>query len=189
MSRELVEPLVLTAEICGTDLSEGAATMIAAELASYDRSQVMGALRKCRRELKGRLTLAAIIERLDDGRPGPEEAWAMMPFDEATSVVWTEEMAQAFGIVGPLVEAGDKIAARMAFREAYGRMVATAREERKPAKWTPSLGHDPRGRESVVTEAVRLGRLSAEQAGAIGIGYTGPVSQDMMALVWGDGKP
>lgn len=184
MSAELVNRLVLTAEACGTNLTDGAAALIASELATYDQAQVAGALRKCMRELKGRLTLAVILEKLDDGRPGPEEAWAMIPLDEAASVVWTEEMAEAFGIVGPLLADGDRIAARMAFREAYTRLLSVSRDARKPVRWTPSLGHDPRGRDAVVQDAVRLGRLSARQAGAIG--YSGPVSQDMMALVYGE---
>lgn len=179
----LIEELVVTAEVCGTVISEAAATVIATELSTYERAQVTGALRKCRRELKGRLTMAAIVERLDDGRPGPEEAWAMIPTDEAGSVVWTEEMAAAFGIALPLLQAGDKIAARMAFREAYARMVGEARDARKPVRWSPSLGHDAKGRDAALSAAITAGRLSGEHA--LGLGYTGPVSQDMMALVYG----
>ncbi len=179
----LVEELIVTAEVCGTVLSEAAATIIADELATYERAQVTGSLRKCRRELKGRLTMAAIVERLDDGRPGPEEAWAMIPADEAGSVVWTEEMAAAFGIALPLLQSGDKIAARMAFREAYSRMVGESRDARKEVKWTPSLGHDAKGRDAALSAAITAGRLSGTHA--LGLGYSGPVSQDMMALVYG----
>jgi hypothetical protein len=185
MSNELVKELIVTAEVSGTDLSEAAATMIVSELESYERSQVMGALRKCRRELKGRLTLAAIIERLDDGRPGAEEAWSMIPKNEDTSVVWSDEMALAFGIAGSLIADGDMIAARMAFKESYTRMVADARDARKPVNWTPSLGHDPRGRAGALLLAVEKGRLTMSQAEHLGLGYDGPVSQDMMALVYG----
>lgn len=180
----LVEELIVTAEVCGTVLSEAAGTIIADELATYDRAQVSGALRKCRRELKGRLTMAAIVERLDDGRPGAEEAWAMIPHDESGSVVWSEEMASAFGIARPLLDSGDKVAARMAFREAYSRMVAEARDARMPARWSPSLGHDRNGRDAALSAAITAGRLSGEHA--IGLGYSGPVSQDMMALVYGE---
>ena len=163
-SRELVEPLMLTAEVCGTDLSEGAATMIAGELAEYDRNQVMSALRKCRLELKGRLTMAAIIERLDDGRPGAEEAWAMIPYNEATSAVWTTEMAQAFGVALRLVDAGDMVGARMAFKETYLRMVSQARDKGDPVEWTVTLGHDPGGRDVVLMDAVEKGRLTLREA-------------------------
>ena len=163
-SRELVEPLMLTAEVCGTDLSEGAATMIAGELAEYDRNQVMSALRKCRLELKGRLTMAAIIERLDDGRPGAEEAWAMIPFDEATSAVWTTEMSQAFGVAIRLIDAGDMVGARMAFKETYQRMVSQARDKGELVEWTVTLGHDPSRRDAALMDAVEKGRLTLPQA-------------------------
>jgi len=185
MNGTLVERLVLTAEACGTNLSDGAAALIASELATYDQAQVAGALRKCLRDLKGRLSLAAIIERLDDGRPGADEAWSMMPFDESQTVVWSDEMAAALGIVQPLLDEGDKVGARMAFRECYTRLVAEARDERKPVNWTPSLGHDPRGRDGALLLAVEKGRLTRSHAEHLGLGYSGPVSQDMMALVYG----
>jgi hypothetical protein len=188
MNGQLVERLVMTAEACGTNLTDGAAALIAAELATYDQAQVAGALRKCLRDLKGRLSLAAIIERLDDGRPGADEAWSMMPFDEAQTVVWSDEMAAARGIVQPLLDECDKVGARMAFREAYTRLVAEARDARKPVNWTASLGHDPRGREGALRLAVENGRLTLGQASNLGLGYSGPVSQDMMALVSGE-KP
>lgn len=162
----LVKAIVVTAELTGTDLSVAAAKVMAEDLSDFPFHQVMGALRKCRRGLSGRLTVEAVISRLDDGRPGPEEAWAMMPRDESASVVWTEEMAEAFGIANPLICEGDTIQARMAFIEAYKQRCELAREEKKPVKWTPSLGFgfDRRGRESVLLDAVRKGRLTAEHA-------------------------
>ena len=180
MSRELAEALIVTAEVCGTDFSEGAATLIAEELAAYDRDQVMGALRRCRREVKGRLTMAAILERMDDGRPGAEEAWAMMPMDERQSVVWTQEMATAFGVCGPMLARGDKVGARMAFKERYAALVADARDAKRPVTWNASLGHDPRGREGVLAQAITMQRLAKNDAMALG--YCGDESQDMMAL-------
>lgn len=173
---ELAEVLAVTAELTGTDLSKAAAVMLVMELDGYDRAQVLGALRKCRRELKGRLTLAAILERLDDGRPGVEEAWSMMPFDERQSVVWSDEMAEAFGICGPLLGCNDKVAARMAFKEAYARLVAKARDVGKVVRWTPSLGHDPRGRAAVVNMAAAAGRLTYEQAATLVPELTEPLA-------------
>jgi len=182
---DLTRELVMTAEMCGTSLSDAGAALFSAELSTYDPVQVKRALRKCRLELKGRLTMASVIERLDDGRPGAEEAWSLMPFDESQTVVWTEEMALAFGIAGPLIGEGDKIGARMAFKEVYSRMVSEAREQRKPVSWTASLGHDKNGREAALMVAVDRGRLTRADAESLGLGYSGPVSQDMMALVYG----
>ena len=79
LDNELAEALAVTAELTGTELSVAAAKVMATDLAAYPRQQVLGALARCRRELKTRLTMAAVIERLDDGRPGAEEAWAMIP--------------------------------------------------------------------------------------------------------------
>lgn len=161
---DLAKAIAVTAELCGTQLSEAAGEMLATELAMYPSEQVLGALKRCRRELKSRLTMAAVIERLEDGRPGAEEAWAMLPRDEAQSVVWSDEMAQAFGVCGPLLADGDRVAARMAFREAYTALVAKNRDAKIPANWTQSMGHDPRGREASLREAVEKGRLTYRHA-------------------------
>lgn len=164
---DLIQALAATAELCGTNLSEAAAKMLLTDLADYDERAVLVALSKCRRELKGRLTLAEIISRIDDGRPGAEEAWAVLPFDESTSVVWTDEMSEAFWVAYPLIQEGEKIAARMAFKESYLRLVADAREHRTPARWTVSLGHDKNGRHPVLAAAVEKQRITPGHARAL----------------------
>ncbi len=83
----------------------------------------------------------------------------MIPRDESGSVVWTDEMAAAYGIAGPLLAQGEPIPARMAFLEHYRAAVAKARMDGVPPKWWPSLGHDPRGREQVLLEAAEKGRI------------------------------
>lgn len=119
--------------------------------------------------VKSNRFMPAVSELLDrvremDGRPGPEEAWAAIPTDEGASVVWTDEMAEAFSVANPLIQDGDKIAARMAFTERYRVLVREAREIGKPVRWTPSLGHDANEREGVLLEAVRRNRLTVEHA-------------------------
>lgn len=162
---KLHEEIAIAAELTGTTLSEAAAIAMAEDLATYDRAAVSVALRRARQELRPRtLCLAAIIERIEDGRPGPEEAWAMIPHDENASVVWTDEMAKAFGVASFMIQSGDMIAARMAFKERYSEEVRNARAERRRVNWWPSLGHDPRGREGVLLAAVDQGRLSLERA-------------------------
>lgn len=88
-----------------------------------------------------------------------DEAWAIaLPaFDEHRTVVWTDEMSRAFAVVRPLLEAGDKVGARMAFRDAYRRMVG---ERDGPWRWRASLGHDEAMRAAAIAEAVQLGRLN-----------------------------
>lgn len=171
---KLLEAVAVTIELTGTELSEGAIRVFASQLECYPLEQVLGALSRCQRELKGKLTIASVVERLEDGRPGVEEAWAMLPMDEASTVVWTEEMASAWGLAGPLMADGDRVGARMAFKEKYAQLVQIARSEGKPPKWYPSLGHDHHGREAILTEAVRLGRLSEYQVAGLLPDFSAP---------------
>jgi hypothetical protein len=100
-----------------------------------------------------------------DGRPGADEAWAMLPYqDEAASVVMTDEMAEAFGIAQ---EVDDKNGARMAFRDAYNRIVERNKRAGIQPRWFASLGHDQQGREIVLQEAVRLGRIGQSYAAGL----------------------
>lgn len=161
-SPNLLKALAVTAELTGAEMSPEAARVMADDLSSYPEPQIMGALTRCRRELRGRLTIAEIISRIDDGRPGPQEAWAMMPRSEADTVVWTDEMAAAWGVANLLLS--DEVAARMAFIETYQRDVTRARANQKPVNWFASLGWDQAGRESVIARAVEQGRLTAEHA-------------------------
>lgn len=158
----LVKALTATAEVMGTELTLDGARMMCADLAAYPEPWVLEALRKCRREVTGRLTLAGIVSRIDDGHPGVEEAWAMLPRDEATSVVWTHQMSAAYGIASHLMD--DPVAARMAFKEAYTKAVQKARDDHIRPRWWASLGHDPQGREAVIREAVERGRLGVAHA-------------------------
>ena len=160
---ELTKALAVTCELTGTTLSAAAKEAFVLDLAQYPLQQVLSALSRCRREVRGRLTVADVVNRLDDGRPGVEEAWAMLPKDEDGSVVWSDEMAQAFGVARPLLEI-DLIAARMAFKESYTAAIQRARDDGKPVKWTLSQGHEKSGRAVAVREALDRGRLTRERA-------------------------
>ncbi len=109
--------------------------------------------------------LIAQIQGADggDGRPGPEEAFALAlrGADEAVTIVWTDETAQAWAIAKPVMDLGDEVGARMAFREAYGRLVDAARRERRPANWSASLGFDLAGRAQALDAAHSAGLLPA----------------------------
>lgn len=101
----------------------------------------------------------------DDTRPGADEAWAiaLRATDEAATVVWTEEIAQAWAAALPVLDARDQVGARMAFREAYTRLVDDARAARKPARWFASLGWDEQQRAQAIGHAVQLGYLPREE--------------------------
>jgi len=112
--------------------------------------------------------IVAQIEGLvaDDGRPGAEEAWAMCcnAADESETVVWSGEMSQAYALAMPLMQEGDNVGARMAFKEAYSRLVDSARRERKPVAWSVSLGHDQSKRHAVLLNAETRGLLPHGEA-------------------------
>lgn len=165
---KLIEALVVTAEIYGKQLSEAGARILADDLAGIELGACLKALERCRKELRTFPTVADVLARAQalDGRPGAEEAWAMLPKSESDSVVWTEEMAAAFGACSSLI-GEDDIAARMAFREVYTKRVQDARDAGRPARWTPSLGHSKEGRQVVLEEAYRLGRLDAAQVAGL----------------------
>lgn len=109
---------------------------------------------------------ADVIAQLDglaeaDGRPGPEEAWAasLAARDEFDTVVWTAEMSQAWAAAKPVMDLGDEVGARMAYRETYTRLVEAARRARMPAEWSASEGFDASRRHVAIAAAVHSGRL------------------------------
>ena len=99
----------------------------------------------------------------NDTRPGPEEAWAIaaQALDESNTVMLNNEIAEAWGIAAPIVELGDEVGARMAFREAYVRLVAKARGTGLPAVWWPSIGTDAEKRHTALQRAVSQGLIAA----------------------------
>lgn len=100
--------------------------------------------------------------KLLDGRPDDNEAWAIAirSKDERETVVWTDEMAEAFRRAGPLIESGDEVGARMAFKDAYKRLVEDARASNRPANWSVSSGWDAQLRQIAVQSAVVAGLLT-----------------------------
>lgn len=168
----LTEAVKGTYAVMGQAMTDTELAMIVSDLSAYPPDGVLLALTRCRRELK-RLTLADIIERIPGGHPGPEEAWALVSTsmaNEAVSIVWTDEMREAFGVAVALAD--DPVAARMAFKEAYARVVSEARAKRKAPRWTASLGWDPNGRE--------VAQLEAARRNAIAQGLPAPQAQPML---------
>lgn len=114
------------------------------------------------------VTPAHIIDAIEktspDGRPGADEAWALYPHDEATSAVITDEIAEAMQAASPLIDSGDRIGARMAFKDAYERIVSRNKAAGIAVRWFPSLGADPAGRHMAIDQAVKMGRLSHDHA-------------------------
>lgn len=164
----LVQQIVGTAELLGQQMTPTAAAMLAEDLASYPKPVLSAALSRVRTEHTGKLTPKAVIERIDEvmGRPAANEAWAtaLSALDERNTVVWTEEMMLAWNTAQPLAAGGDLIGARMAFKDAYERLVRTAREERRTPVVTVSIGWDTAGRTAAIENAVKLGYMPQSEA-------------------------
>lgn len=97
----------------------------------------------------------------NDARPGVEEAWAisLAAADEIETVVWTEEMSAAFWTCKPVLDQGDEVGARMAFKESYNRLVIAARKAGRPVKWQITPGKNQERHQLVYMRNVELGRL------------------------------
>lgn len=160
-SSNVLKAVCVTAELCGRTFTEAAAQVFCHDLSAYPEEAVLSALTRCRREVKGMLTTQDVISRMDDGRPGVEEAWAMIPAGEDDTIVWTAEMAEAHAACAPLLVEGDRIAARMTFKEVYGKAVTRAVAAGEPVSWSASLGWDLEKRKRALLAAVEAGKLPA----------------------------
>ncbi|MGX4728044.1 hypothetical protein [Pseudomonas corrugata] len=162
----LAAAICATAEAMGQEMNPGTAAMMAEDLCAYSVPVVKAALKACRFEVKGKLAMADILQRVQssDGRPGKDEAWAiaMTTNDEFETVVLTDEIQLALAAAKPVLDAGDKVGARMAFNSAYERFVGRAREETKPVNWHVSVGFDANRRIQAVTKAVEMKRIPQE---------------------------
>lgn len=162
----IAQIVTATAEVLGQEITAAAAEMIATDLSEYQDQQIADGLKACRRELTGRLTLAAIIDRIQrtDGHPEPNEAWAiaLQASDERSTVVMTEQIQKALTAAQPIIDSGDAVGARMAFLDAYRRLVAEARDQRKKTVWHVSLGWDVQDRAIAISRAMEMGRIGKD---------------------------
>ncbi|QAU34034.1 hypothetical protein [Janthinobacterium sp. 17J80-10] len=158
----MMEAISATAELCGHPLSPAASALLANDLAALDRKAVLAALARCRAELPRGLNIGEVLTRVEDGRPAAEDAWRMLPLSEAESVVWTKEMAQAWGKVSSRLLNTERETAHAIFVQCYTQAVLMARCTQEKITWTPSLGTDPVHREQVLLDALQKERLTAD---------------------------
>lgn len=160
---QLVDMILVTAEVMGHELKPSAVMMMVSDLASYDFAAVANTLNRCRKEQTGRLTLKGILDLLAPagGWLTANEAWslALPAADERNTVVWTSEASKAWSVALPLLEVGDKVGARMAFIAAYERHVSTAKSEGKQPVHEVSAGWDAAGRDLAIQQAQIAGLL------------------------------
>ncbi|KWI89580.1 hypothetical protein WM11_21700 [Burkholderia ubonensis] len=139
-------------------------------LERYPLRMVLTAIRKHIDVSEFAPTPASILKHLpkpSDDRPEADEAWAIAirSVDERETVVWTQEIAEAWAIAAPVFH-GDEIGARMAFKAAYARIVERNRGVGIVPHWVVSQGFDAARREEVVAHAVHSGRLQLAYAKA-----------------------
>lgn len=188
--KKIIQAIAVTAELTQTQLSGVAMASMADSLMSqYSEQSILAALDRCKNELPGRLTQHAVIERIEqsDGRPGANEAWgiALAAFDEAATVILNEEINEAMAAARPVMDEGDEVGARMAFRDAYDRIVRKNRMNGINPRWYPSLGHDPLLRVDAIQLAESRGLLTRSQAAAYLPAPTTPEDRERGAVIAG----
>lgn len=167
MKAKIAQQVLGLAEYYDKTLSPGQIEMFVDDLEGIDFEQLKIAAKRYRTDPANVFfplpaKLIALVEQ-NDGRPGVEEAWALCPKDENISVIWTEEIREAFAACSPLMYE-DPIAARMAFKEKYTTMLQRARQDGIKVKWTPSFGLDKIGRELALREAIDKNRITITHA-------------------------
>lgn len=151
------EMIAVTFAVIGQEASDIQIKMMASDLAHYSEEALAHALTRCRKELRGKMTLSDIIERIPGEHPPVEEAWSIVNQaidNEGISLAMTQPMLTAYGAACRL--SPDKISGRMAFKEVYLREVAEARARSQRPYWIPSLGTDEIGREDAKDRAEQL---------------------------------
>lgn len=113
---------------------------------------------------------ADIIDQIErrnpaNSRPGADEAWLRTPPEELS--YWaTDEMLGAWAVVAEEMHADrpDRLAARMAFKDAYNRLVDEAKTQGRPVRWNLVRGTRKENLEDTVREGLRLGYLPHDEA-------------------------
>lgn len=161
-----IKKLILTEfDYYGLPVNVNQINLWAQELSDLDPSQIAEALNTLRKNPKQtRPALPAQIRDIIFGFPTVEEAWAMCPVSEEDSVVWCEEMAEAYAAVRGLLAQGDTIAARMAFKEVYDKAVTKSKALKAKPRFFASLGFDTAKRDQALSIAVEKNRMTATAA-------------------------
>lgn len=165
--------LVNTCQACQPNakpLTVEAMNMIFEDLRDYPLELVKKALQAHRRDKdRGQwLPNAAHIEHQIDMRRvvkwiAADEAWAKMPKTEGQPALLNDVTVQALAAAQPhldILPRPDLVAARMAFKACYDRLVERAKLERRVPVYFISPGGSPEEQQQVQDEAVRLGLLA-----------------------------
>lgn len=157
----------------GKDPSKEAMRFFYDALQGYSLDQVRQALTAHVMTSRYMPTVADVIERIAAATPGmsrpaADEAWMRTPAE--TDSYWaTDEMLGAWAVVAGEMNSPrpDRVAARVAFRDAYNRLVAEAQAQGRPVRWQLVRGTRHDNLEHTVREGLRLGYLPRQDADEI----------------------
>ncbi len=148
-------------------ISPAAIDLIVQDLSEFDYDAVVKAIHIVRK--KGLIvnagTVIPLLEKRD-GRPPVELAWSMVleSMDESKSVMMTDEMIFARGSAEASFSIGDKVAARMAFKESYDMACDKNRADGLPVKTFLSTGFDKNTIIPAIQKAADIGMIAQEKA-------------------------
>lgn len=131
----------------GDRFTEGALELIFASLQDLELNAIKQALVRHINDPKNgkwRPNAGYIREQLERRQPllwvSADEAWALAPKIEGQPAITNSIAVQALAVAQPQIDAGDMIAARMAFKGTYDRLVAMAKLERRSPEYFLSPG-------------------------------------------------
>ena len=152
-------------EAVGRNLTARAIEFTFEALNAYTLDEIRKAVALHMQGQKGRNppTVADVVDIIGShtGSVNADEAWgaAVSAADETLTVIWTQPMAEAWGVAQPIFNAGDEVGARMAFRAHYERDIAVLRAKGIAPTYWVSQGSDEVQRVSVVQDGIRRGLL------------------------------
>ncbi len=155
--------LETTVELKGGKWDRDMITYVLAQCAGLDEAEFLGALTRCKAELRFPIVPADVLDRCPSLQvQSADEAWAAIDGKtEADTVVWTDLAAAAYGEVAQMT---DSVAQRMSFKATYARMAEAWKTAGKRPRSQVSLGTDPTRRADAVRAAVKAGRLPNQEA-------------------------
>lgn len=156
-----IQLLVSCGEVYDKEVKEGQIALFWEVVRDYSLAQVTQSFSRHIKTNKFFPTPADIIANIPAakyaGHIGADEAWtlALKAMDEAETVILNAEILQARQVAMAIYDSGDKVGARMAFKDAYQRAVLANERPR----WFVSLGHDKNSREAEVEKAYEAGLI------------------------------
>lgn len=169
LSDKVVEIIGLTIESYGRAASEGVLMLWMEDLLEFPENEILDALKRYREDRRNQKAptvgqIIALIRRVEeDGRPSPDEAWAIIKplvHNENLSAIVIPEMKDGYSAAWALGR--DEIGARRAFIDTYNRSVEANRAAGIPCEWGIWPGLDKGMLADVISQGLQDGRLKRE---------------------------